>query len=179
MRTIQGSYRYLLDRIHAWIIILFVFATGCGHSPKNPFLEGLPLKGFEQAGPLTVYNKTTLFDYVNGEAEVFLPLGFTLLYTQTYQRKETGVRTMVEVYDMRSREGATSVLKKFVQDGGSQSQDLGESRWMGNGVVLFQRGRYYVKMFSDPSPENEVKPTLPDLFSLGRLIDDLLREDPR
>ncbi len=160
----------------SFLALLLVLATGCSHPHKNPFLQGLPLREFEQSGPMVVYNKNNLFDYINGEAAVYLPLGFDLLYTCTYQKKEGGALIIADVYEMNTPDGARAVLKRFSQEGGGQIQNLGDSGWRDNSVVLFQRDRYYLKLFSDPSPDNEVKATLQDMLNLSRALDVLVRE---
>jgi hypothetical protein len=151
-------------------LLLLLFLLSCSHAYKNPFLEGFPMKEFEQAGPVTVYNRSNLFDYVNGEADVYLPLGFKVLYTQTYETKDTGARMIVDAYDMGGPDGARAVLQKFVEQGGPQVQDLGDAAWRAYGLLLIQRDRYYLRVFADPSPENEVKPTLQEMLDLGRAI---------
>jgi hypothetical protein len=152
-------------------ILFLLGALACSHAPKNPFLEGLPLKGFEQAGPLAVYNRRNLFDYMNGEAEVYLPAGFRLLYTQVYEKKDVGSRMVADVFDMGTPDGAETVFRKFSEEGGSRVRGLGDAAWTDNWVVLFRRGGYYLKVYADPSPENEVKPTLQDILDLSRTID--------
>ncbi len=158
------------------ILLFLLSALACSHFHINPFLEGLPLKGFEQAGPVVVYNKRNLFDYMNGEAEVYLPSGFKLLYTQIFQTKEAGARMIVDVFDMGTPDGARTVFKKSVQEGGSQIHDLGDAAWTDNWAVLFCRGRYYLKVYRDPSPENEIKPTLQDMLDLSRALDGVLKQ---
>ena len=158
------------------VILFLLSALACSHPHKNLFLDGLPLKGFEQAGPLVVYNKRNLFDYMNGEAEVYLPAGFRLLYTQIYQKKDAGSRMIADVFDMGTLDGARTVFKKFSEEGGSQVHDLGDAAWTDNWVVMFRRGRYYLKEYRDPSPENEVKPTLQDMLGLSRALDGVLKQ---
>jgi hypothetical protein len=157
------------------IVLFLLSGLACSHPHINPFLEGLALKGFEQQGPVVVYNKTNLFDYINGEAEVYLPSGFKLLYTQIYQREEDGARMVVDVFDMGTADGARTVFKKYVQEGGLQIHDLGDDAWTDNWVVLFYRGSYYLKVYRDPSPENEVKPTLHDMLDLSQALDGVLK----
>ena len=160
----------------------FVFLTfalslfACSHSHTNIFIEGLTLKDFEQAGPLVVYNKINLYHYIDGEADVYLPFGFKLLYTQTYRHRQTGAQIMAEVYDMSTKDGAASVFSKFILEQGSLIPHLGETAWTGSGMVLLHRDQYYLKLYADPSPEHEVKPSPEELVGLSFVIDQAIKE---
>ncbi len=133
------------------------------------------LKNFEQAGPLTIYNRTNLFDYMDGEAEAYLPLGFHLLYVSIYRTEKSDSRMVLEVYDMSTSEGASAILKQYSSEGGSSLTGIGDGAWADKGIVLFKQGKYFVRIFPDPSPENEVKPTPEEMLDLARAIDSLLR----
>jgi hypothetical protein len=78
---------------------------------------------------------------------------------------------IVDVFDMGTLDGAETVFKKFSEEGGFQFRGLGDAAWTDNWVLLFRRGGYYLKVYPDPSPENEVKPTLQDMLDLSRTID--------
>ena len=148
----------------AFLILLF----SCSFPRPNPFLEGPKLKHFEQTGPLTVYNRVNLFDYMNGEAETYLPLGFRLLYVNIYRTEKTDSRMVLETYDMSTLEGAGAILKQYSTEGGSILPGIGDSAWADKGIVLFRQGNYFVRIFPDPSPENEVRPTMQEMLDLAR-----------
>ena len=154
----------------AFLILLF----SCSYPRPNPFLEGPKLNNFEQTGPLTVYNRSNLFDYMNGEAEVYLPMGFRLLYVTIYRTEKTDSRMMFETYDMGTPEGAGAILKQYSTEGGSSLPGIGDSAWADKGIVLFRQGNYFVRIFPDPSPENEVRPTMQEMLDLAREFGDLL-----
>jgi len=148
----------------AFLILLF----SCSLPRSTPLLEGPKLKNFEQAGPLTVYNRVNLFDYMNGEAETYLPLGFRLLYVNIYRTEKTDSRMVLETYDMSTLEGAGAILKQYSTEGGSSLPGIGDSAWADKGIVLFRQGNYFVRIFPDPSPENEVRPTMQEMLDLAR-----------
>lgn len=147
---------------------------GCNAPRENRLLESPRPAGFEQIGPITVYNKTTLFDFMNGEAEVYFPLGFRLLYTQVYRSEKTDARMTVEIYDMTSDEGSSGVFEHYSGEGGSFVQGIGRSAWNDGWLLLFTRGPYFVRISPDPSKENKVKPTPQDKVALARAIDAML-----
>jgi hypothetical protein len=164
--------RYHSFRLSRWfpITALCLILFSCELPRPNPLLEGPKVKSFEQAGPLTVYNRTNLFDYMNGEAEAYLPFGFRLLYVIVFRTKETDSRMVLEIYEMSTPEEASGILKKYSSEGGSSLPGTGDAAWADKGIVLFKQGNYFVRIFPDPSPENQVKPTIQEMIAVAREI---------
>jgi len=151
-------------------VIVFLSLLSCSLPKPNPFLEGPKLRSFEQAGPLTVYNRNNLFDYMNGEAEAYFPFGFHLLYVSIFSTEKTDSRMVLEIYDMNTPQGAGGILKKYSGEGGSSLPGTGDAAWSDKGIVLLRQGNYFMRIFPDPSPENEVKPTMQEMIDLARQI---------
>lgn len=149
-------------------VAFLTLLLSCSPPKTNPLLESPKLKSFEQAGPLTVYNRANLFDYMNGEAEAYLPLGFRLLYMSVYRTEKTESRMVLEIYDMSTPEGAGAILKQYSTEGGASQSGIGEAAWSDKGIVLFRQGNYFGRLFPDPSPDNEVRPTLQEMLDLAR-----------
>jgi hypothetical protein len=149
---------------------LCLLLLSCSLPRPNSLLEGPKLKNFEQTGPLTVYNRANLFDYMNGEAEAYLPLGFHLLYVSIYRTEKTDSRMVLEIYNMSTFDGAAGILKNYSSEGGSSLAGIGDGAWADKGIVLFRQGKYFVRIFPDPSPENEVRPTMQEMIDLSREI---------
>jgi hypothetical protein len=153
---------------------LFWAPLGCTQPGQNRLLESPRPAGFEQIGPVLVYNKTTLFDFMNGEAEVYFPLGFRLLYTQVYRSENSDARMAVEIYDMTSEAGSSGAFAHYGGEGGSRVQGVGVSASSDEWLLLFTRGPYFVRISPDPSKENRVEPTPEDKVALARAIDAML-----
>ena len=150
--------------------IVFLSLLSCSLPKANPLLEGPKLKGFEQAGPLTIYNRTNLFDYMNGEAEAYLPFGFRLLYVSIFSNEKTDSRMVLEIYDMSTPQGAGGILKEYSSEGSSGLPGIGDAAWADKGIVLLRQRNYFVRIFPDPSPENEIRPTMLEMIDLAREI---------
>ena len=164
---LKGGHRGILQRLFSTIALCLLFLS-CSFPRSIPLLEGPKLNNFEQTGPLTVYNRVNLFDYMNGEAEAYLPLGFRLLYVTIYRTEKTDSRMVFETYDMGTPEGAGAILKQYSTEGGSSLPGIGDSAWADKGIVLFRQGSHFVRIFPDPSPENEVRPTMQEMLDLAR-----------
>lgn len=157
------------------ILALALFFAGCLPHRENKILVSAPIGGFEQVGAITVYNKNTLFDYMNGEADVYFPLGFHLLYVSLHESERTGSRMVLEIYDMTSSKGAAAALEEYSAGGGSSVSGIGKAAWADKGIVLFTEGRYFARIFPDPSPENQGDPTMEEMLDLARAATTLLR----
>jgi hypothetical protein len=168
-RRESSSLTFRSASVYAGAAFLLLLLS-CSLPKPSPLLEGPKLKGFEQAGPLTVYNRTNLFDYMNGEAEAYLPSGFHLLYVSVFRSEHSDSRSVLEIYDMSTPEGAASILKKYSSEGGSSLTEIGDAAWADKGILLFRQSKYFVRIFPDPSPENEVRPTLQEMRDLAREI---------
>ena len=151
-------------------------SMGCCPRHENPFLHGLGLKQFVQRGPTEVYNRNNIFNYMDGEAEAYLPLGFGLLYTASYRKPGTGKLILVEVYDMGSSDGARGVFDAYSRKGGRKAEGIGSVAWTDNSLILFWRSRYFFRVSPDPSAETDATPDLKDLFDLSRNIDQVVGE---
>jgi hypothetical protein len=89
----QSSIQNQKDSFHritsrATLVLLLLILCQCAQSntiADHPFLHGLDFKGFEQKGPLLIYNRKNIFEYMNGEAENYLPNGFILLYVGKFE----------------------------------------------------------------------------------------------
>lgn len=169
------SMKSMQNYISLLVFILWILTLGCqGRFITPPFLHGLHLDGFEQVDALMIYNKDNLFDYMNGEAEVYLPLGFQLLYILKYEESESNIQMVVEAYNMDSRSGAEGIFRKYTQEGGSEIQGLGDSAWTDNYILLVWRGSYFLRITPDYSSSQENGPELKDLIELGKAMDGAL-----
>jgi hypothetical protein len=172
--------RYRETCFHILFLSIAVMAValsiGCCPRHENPFLHGLGLKQFVQRGPTEVYNRDNIFDYMNGEADVYLPLGFSLLYTERYRKPGTGKLILVEVYDMGSSNGAEGVFDAYSRKGGRRVEGIGSAAWTDNSLILFWRSKYFFRVAPDPSAQTDAHPDLKDLFELSRNIDQVVGE---
>jgi len=154
--------------------LVLLFESGGGHaSERNPFIGGLNIEGYELADS-AVYDKENVFDYINGEADIYFPFGFQYLYVLQLKMALGGTRAIVEAYDMATPKGAQGIFKQYTQDGGEAIQGLGEAAWSDNTIILFQRGRFFLRIWPDDSADLTLSPDYQDLLKLSRLIDVVL-----
>jgi hypothetical protein len=171
MVGIRPTHVYLQIFLLSIVLLTDSLSVGSSLRHENPFLYGLGLKEFLQCGPTEVYNRDNIFEYMDGEAEAYLPLGFTLLYTGRYRKPGTDKMILVEVYDMRSQVGAQGIFEVYTRKGGMEVKKIGSAAWTDNAIILFWRNRYFFRVRPDPTAETDAPPGLNDLTQLSRSID--------
>jgi hypothetical protein len=176
VRELPDSKRLGLH-VRVWALVATLWAVSCHLPIESPFLRGVRLKGFEQKGPLIVYNKDNIFDYINGEAEVYLSYGFERLYKQSYWNLESGGLVLVESYDMGSSEGARGVFERYCAERSSGISGLGESACTDSYIVQFQRRNYFFRVASDPSSDPALRPSFEVLYELCKALNEALKEE--
>jgi len=159
------------------LLSVMPLVVGCFLHNTSVFQNGMNLKGFERAGPLAIYNPKNLFDYIDGEAELYFPFGFQRLFNQSYRVMQTGALVVVDAYDMGTYEGAHGVYERYTEEGGSGIEELGESAWTDNYIILFRQGRYFLRIWPDPSPESKAQPSFEHMLALSRALDRVLKDD--
>ena len=103
-------------------------------------------------GPAQVAEGQDLFALINGGAELFLRYGFERAAVQSYNLGG-GRQIQVEVYQMRTPDGATEVFTRRVGPG-DLPLTIGDSGVRGEYYVLFRRGRFFVTVAAgDTNPD--------------------------
>ena len=131
-------------------------------NPKVP----LPAEvaGWKWDGKDLRYNSRTLFDYIDGAAELYLAYGFQNLTVRRYE-KTSRLSIVVEVYEMASPEDAYGVFSFERQD---VSAGIGQGSEFGGGLLRFWKGKYFVSVYAEgDGPEVE-----PAILSAGRAAAD-------
>jgi hypothetical protein len=93
-----------------------------------------------------VYDRETLYDYIDGGAELYLSYGFHHLVSCKYiQMGEPDI--LVDLFDMGTSQNAFGVFsqsREVIEDAFGQGSQYTE------GLLLFWKGRYYVSILSSP-----------------------------
>jgi hypothetical protein len=108
------------------------------------------------------YNSKTLFDYIDGAAELFLAFGFQNLTARRFEKSNQPPIT-IELYEMGSSEDAYGVFSFDRQD---EAVGIGQGSEFGGGLLRFWKGKYFVSIYADGGGA-EVEPTL---LKMGRAV---------
>jgi len=104
-----------------------------------------PIPGWTLAAPARTYHKKSIFDYINGAAELYFAYDFRAVATAEYQDGETSV--IIDVYDMTTPENAFGIysLNRYP---GANYVDIGNEGILTDTNLDFWKGRYFCKVYS-------------------------------
>ncbi len=140
------------------VLMAFFFSTtpaGARNDPGKEF-AGLVQPGdqfgsFKKAADPEYYSPDTLFEYINGGAELFLAYGFIeLMVRQFSEEGNPAHRVTLEIYNMGTVENAFGV-SKAEQGGDPYTLPGGAEGQLGNGMLQFYKGAFYVNIFLPPT----------------------------
>ncbi len=146
------------------VIFLFSYLRSISSQPNSDPALILPhtIGGWEASTERT-FNDSTLYDYIDGNAELFLSFGFTKVYNRIYSRANQP-DILVDIFYMNSSYDAFGVFSFSV---GKTRNDFGVNSQIANGALVFWKDKYYVSITCYPETE-ESKITTREI---ARLID--------
>ena len=143
-----------------WIILSVVIAIFIGFERPSwaatlesllP-MKGLP-KGWAMAEGPQAFTKKTLFEHIDGEAELFLKYGFQNSVFAIYQSKKSREDQIeVDIYEMGSVLQAFGVFSRFRND--DRPGGFGLESSLDDHSAFFYQGRYFVILHA-PEPNRE------------------------
>lgn len=114
------------------------------------FQKGDQFLGFRKIEGPNYYSPKNLFDYINGGAELYLSYGFLeLLVVEFAEGQDRFNRATLEIYNMGTLENAFGIFKTEAGDKVYRLPNGAEGR-LGNGLLQFYKGNFYVKVFLPP-----------------------------
>jgi hypothetical protein len=154
-------YKKFLLFVFAWV---FIWASGSeGAAPIESLIpkRDLPREWTLIHGPQT-YNKKTLFEHINGQAELYLKYGFRQSVFAIYQDKKKAENQIeVDIYDMGNVVQAFGVFSRFRNE--DRPGGFGLDSYLDDHSALFYKGQHFVLFYATESN--------PDILKLfGKLL---------
>lgn len=146
-----GSFKVVL----IWMVIACAFGSRLGERDSAVASHSFPEKVGQWSiqGEEELYDRESLFHYMDGAAELYLAYGFRSLRVVRYSRG-SGPKMVSELYEMASPEDAYGVFSFGRED---REVGVGQGSEMGGGILRFWKGRYFVSLYSDTdAPETEI-----------------------
>lgn len=135
--------------------------AGKGPAPQDLLPGSGAVAGWERSGEAEVYGPDNLFDYMDGQAELFFVYNFERLAVQEYQRGEEGP-IIVEVYQVASPADAYGLFSFYTT---GEPIDLGAGGAVEPGrLISFWQRRFYSRVFAYGEVEQE------SLLALARQV---------
>ena len=134
----------------------------------NDLYQSLPkqILDWEAKDKDEIFNRETLFDYINGGAELYLTYDFK----QVFVRRFTGPQQdeiVVDIFDMGSSSEAFGI---FTCERDDEDAGIGQGSEYGDGLLRFWKNRFFVSILAI-SDEQIAKSII---LELGRKIADAI-----
>ncbi len=102
--------------------------------------------GWIMDGKVTLYDKDSLFDRINGESELYFPYGFEkLAYARYESRKDRSIALDADVYAMGSLLDAFGMFANYRRKD-STAAEIGVEGTISSSQMLFYQDRYLVRL---------------------------------
>jgi len=148
-------------RIALILCFSFTAVTPSSADDGSSLLSVLPAGGCAEGWVMeekpALYTEETLFDHINGEAELYFPFGFDALATARYVKKAPGGAEIVaDVYRMGSLLDAFGIWSNY-RKADTPGCVLGADCVLASSQMLFYQDRYFVRLQATgmPAPAQE------------------------
>lgn len=130
----------------------------------NDLFVSLPseIHGWKASGEDAVYNRETLFDYMNGGAELYLAYDFRKVCTRRFAGPGEN-EIIMDVYDMGSSEEAFGIFSMDLEDEGA---GMGQGSEYGFGLLRFWKSHFFVSI----NALGDEKLSEPVILELGKAV---------
>ena len=130
--------------------------------------QSIPRKilDWESFGQDAVYDRKTIYDYLDGGAEVYLAFDFRNAFVRKY-KNSSGEVIALDIYDMGSPEEAFGI---FSCDREDPEAGIGQESEYGYGLLRFRQGRFFVSVTAAGDEKRAEKAIL----ELGKAVAPLL-----
>jgi hypothetical protein len=150
------------------ISVLLGSTTATGAEALHEIRRGLPerVETWTKAGGDTLYDDRTIFDYINGAAEVYRAYNMQGCLSRRYETPD-GQAVILDIFDMGSSEDAYGV---FTNDQDGEEIDLGQGAFYRSGWLSMWKDRFFISLYG----EQDTEATFAALRSLAEAVSHLI-----
>jgi len=126
----------------------------------NDLYQALPdqILNWKAYGKDEIYNRETIFKYIDGGGELYLTYGFKQVYVRRYVNPDHE-EIILDIYDMGSSADAFGI---FSVEREGEEAGFGQGSEYGGGLLRFWKGRYFVSIIA-MGDEQKSKPAILEL----------------
>lgn len=154
-----------------FIILFVVFAENTMAISLDQIFELLPpvFDGWKKAEKPVKYNKDTLYDYIDGGAELYIAYNFKEILAVKYEKGEDS-EIIIDFFDMGNSYDAFGIFSHGREE---ENEDLGQGAEYNSGLLSFWKDRYYVSILAYPETDEKKQVVL----KLGCMLADAIPRD--
>lgn len=151
LRIISEKRSRAVRLIRSFVLALIIIvAANPARAAELSLQDALPGQGF--AGEWVIeekvklFDKDTLFDHINGEAELYFPYGFDTLATANYvNKKNQELSVVADVYRMASVLDAFGIYSNYRKPNNTWVA-IGAEGFISPTQLIFYQDRYFVRL---------------------------------
>ncbi len=150
------------------MLFLFLLALNTGVQELNECELSIPTEIGEWSAleEDAIYDRSTLYDYMNGGAEVYLSFDYRKVCVRHYTGPNDG-EIALDVYDMGTSAEAFGVFSVSIED---PEVGLGQGSEFGAGLLKFWKGKYFVSVVNMGMDESADSM----LLEIGKAVDEAI-----
>lgn len=136
------------------IATLMLIPLLLGYGAAQPW-QSLPaeLQGWMYDGHEKVYDRKTIFNYIDGGGEVYLAYGFTEVLVRTYEKKgQPSIE--IAIFDMGDSRDAYGIFSYELEE---ENAEVGQGAEYNGGMLRFWQDRYFVCVMTQKDTETAKK----------------------
>lgn len=135
-------------------IFILILTQNLSAQAKSDPADAIPseIMGWKAEENDRRFDNESLYDYIDGSAEMFLSFGFTHVLNRIYSRNNQP-DIILDIFYMNSSFDAYGV---FTHSVGKHDKEFGQQSQRAEGAVIFWKANYYVSILSHPeTPESK------------------------
>jgi len=155
-------------KVETILILLIMFLSFKLGGDVDDLFASIPdeINGWVKLGQDETYDRETLYDYMNGGAEVYLAFDFQKVFVRKYSGPDEN-EIHLDIYDMGSSSEAFGI---FSCDREDEEIGIGQESEYGPGLLRFWKDKYFISIMA-MGDERAAEPVLIELAkSVDRLI---------
>ena len=140
--------------LRLFVLVVIWSGVASGAAPLDSLLpKELPGGWVLIEGP-RLFNRKTLFEHIDGQAELYFKYGYWKSVFATYQHpKRPEEQIEIDIYDMGNVLQAFGIFSRFRTE--DRPGGIGLDSYLDDHSLLFYKGRYYVMLYAtEPNPSN-------------------------
>lgn len=144
------SPKKIFSMLFASLIFLYLSSTqwALSEDKKDSSLKALlpEVNSWKLSEAPETYLPDTLFEYINGAAEIYLLYDFAELIVAQYENEDSAASLTVEIYDMGNEKNSFGIYgaERFHD---ANFLSIGNGGYVEEGILNFLVGKYYIKLF--------------------------------
>jgi hypothetical protein len=150
------------------VILLFIVLSSCAGMRAKGLFQDLPSRvgKWKAHDKDEFYNRDTLYQYINGGAELYLAFDFQQVFVRRYIGPDNA-EIMLDIYDMGSADDAFGIFSVEREDA---EIGIGQESEYGGGLLRFWKDRFFVSIITTGDEQNS-KPTM---IKLAQAVDGIV-----